>query len=121
MGFFDFLKPENEFHIHHRNGIAAFDAAFDSLPETPGLWEDLELTIKVKIRGSARDLPEYCGPDRYLMSGYASSGGEIGLVGKVVNGEIVFNSHTLGHEFNHILNYMLDRVAHPHKFKEVIK
>lgn len=102
-------------------GFEVFQEGFSSLSSSPDLHEIIELEkVTVHIVGHRK----YMKWNRALahgsrVLGYATSNNEIYLFGKMVDQKIVVNQAVLGHELNHLLNFINPSVADPDKLKDL--
>ena len=85
------------------------------MAKAPDLYEVVELkNVKIHIVGDRKFFKwdraaAYGSP----VAGYATTKNEIWVFGKLVDGKIVVNQAILGHELNHLLNFINPRVANP--------
>lgn len=104
-----------------RIGFNEIQKGFDSLEKSPNLFEIVSLKdVKVHIVGDRKyfkwdKAAAYGSP----VAGYATTGNEIWVFGKFVDGKIVVNQAILGHEFNHLLNFKNPRIANPDKLDDI--
>lgn len=92
-----------------------------SLEELPNLHEIILLkNVKVHIVGHRR----LFGWDRAAaygspVAGYANRKNEIWLFGRVRKGKILLNQAVLGHELNHLLNFVNPKIADSDKLDDL--
>jgi hypothetical protein len=102
-------------------GFKDLQKGFDSLEGSPDLHVVVELkNVKVHIVGDRKffkwdKAAAYGSP----VAGYATTGNEIFVFGKVIDGKIVINQAILGHELNHLLNFKNKRVANPDELDDL--
>ena len=105
-------------------GFDEIQKGFASLEKTPGLQnlhEIIELkNVKIHVVGDRKFFKwdraaAYGSP----IAGYATSGNEIYVFGKLVKGKIIVNQAILGHELNHLLNFKNPKVANPDKLDDL--
>ena len=127
MGWFDsfFGEKEHPAHQFRKNGFNEFNKAFNSHPATPDLDYEMEVIIKVRVIGDCKKFTwdEAKIKENGIVGFVSHPPNRIELLCKVVNGRVVFNQATLGHEFNHILSWMGPGklIANPDKLKKLFK
>jgi hypothetical protein len=100
-----------------KEGFALLEKGFDSQEDSPLLNRTVELgNIRIHIVGDRSLL----GSDQAKISisglvGYATSGNDVYLLGKIVEGKIIVNQAVLGHEVMHLLNFKDPKIANPDK------
>lgn len=121
MGLFDFFKRTHRSHTDRQYGFEYFNKAFNWHKKTPDLDVTVEFPLKVRIVGS-RDKFTW---DKAKLKengivGYASQPPPlIEILGKRVNGQIICNQSSIGHELVHILNFLDLSIANPDKLKKL--
>lgn len=111
------------YHDQQQKGFSRFQEAFFSLPADEPFYKLVTIeSVKVYIV-SHREFFEW---DRAAkvgsgVVGYATSGNEIWVFGRIVAGKIVLDQAVLGHELNHLLNFKNKNIADPDKLRMVIK
>ncbi|RJQ49672.1 MAG: hypothetical protein C4530_23025 [Desulfobacteraceae bacterium] len=102
-------------------GFNEIQKGFASLDKTPDLHEVIELKeVKVHVVGDRKYFKwEKAAAYGSPVAGYATTGNEIYVFGKMVNGKIVVNQAILGHELNHLLNFKNQRIANPDRLDDL--
>jgi len=120
---FLFFGCSHHFFGYKDTGDRNWQSAFLTLPDTPNLNKTIRLgDVTVHIVGNRSQFE--ClkfQEERAGVVGYATTGNEIWVLGKIVNGKIVLNQAVLGHELQHLLNWKDSNVANPDKLEEVFE
>ncbi len=106
---------------YRQQGFRLTQKAFESYPETPGLYEVVELkNIKIHIVGNRHDFNwQYASAFGSPVQGYATRNNEIWVIGKRLNDKIIVNQVVLGHELNHLLNFEKQGFANPDNLNQI--
>lgn len=103
------------------NEIQKGFASLENSPKLQHLHEVVELEkVRIHIVGDRK----YFGWDRAAaygspIAGYATSGKEIYVFGKILKDKIVVNQAILGHELMHLLNFKNPKIANPDKLDDL--
>ena len=89
---------------------------FKALPETPSLYEVVEIEkLTIHIVSDRKDFDwEKARDEEKGIAAYANTNNKISILGKKIGGEIIVNQFILGHEFKHILNFNDPDIVDPH-------
>ena len=106
---------------YRQQGFRLTQKAFESYPETSGLYEVVELkNIKIYIVGNRHDFNwQYASAFGSPIQGYATRNNEIWVIGKRLNDKIIVNQVVLGHELNHLLNFKDQGFANPDNLDQI--
>lgn len=106
---------------YRQQGFKLTQKAFESYPETPSLYEVVELkNIRIYIVGNQDSFNwQYASAFGSPIKGYATKNNEIWVLGKKLNGKIIVNQVVLGHELNHLLNFENRGFANPDNLNHI--
>ena len=80
------------------------------IPITPNIRKEIVLKgVRVVVVGDS----SMFGWKKAGVIGYATDSNVIWVIGKEVNGQIVFDQFNLGHELNHLLNFADPKIVNP--------
>ena len=113
----------HDFFGYKASGDRNWQYAIETLPDTPNLNKTIHLvdvTVHIVGNRSQFEWPIASSANSGVV-GYATTGNEIWVFGRAVNGKIVLNQAVLGHELSHLLNFTDPDVANPDKLEEVFE
>lgn len=101
---------------YRKIGAEYLERWFSALPETPSLYEVVEIEkLTIHIVSDRKDFGWKKARDKEKgIAAYAKSNNSISILGKKIGGEIIVNQFILGHEFKHILNFNDPDIVDPH-------
>ncbi len=97
-------------------GFEYHERWFKALPETPSLYEIVEIEkLTIHIVSDRKDFDWKKARDKEMgIAAYANTNDTISILGKKLGGKIIVNQFILGHEFKHILNFNDPDIVDPH-------
>ena len=101
---------------YRKIGVEYHERWFRALPETPSLYEVVEIEkLTIHIVSDRKDFGWEKARDKEKgIAAYANTNNKISILGKKLGGEIIVNQFILGHEFKHILNFNDPDIVDPH-------
>jgi len=101
---------------YRKIGAEYHEKWFKALPETPSLYEIVEIDkLTIHIVSDRKDFGwEKAREKEKGIAAYANSNNSISILGKKIGGEIIVNQFILGHEFKHVLNFNDPDIVDPH-------